>query len=576
MDDRSTLSKQALLELLQTKDNELAAKDDVIRQLEEKNADWELVYTKLWKERFEARSERYIDNPNLLGLDFGDTDEAADASEGLAAAVEEADLIPEHRRRKPRKKRNESLPAHLERYEVTADVSEEQKQCEQHGERTLLPESMWDRTETLEFMPPKLKVRVTKYPKFACTDNPECGITSPERPTGIVEGNKYDAGVAAEIISCKFGYHLPINRQQDWFAGSGWTPSRGTLLNILKNSHFIIAPLLEYFRQQVRKDSVVGCDDTGVTLLYPKELPDFNLDDPKERRIHEVFSAALKENKPSIRAKMWAYRGCAVKLNVFDFRVSRHRDGPEAFFSDYSGTLLGDCYSGFESIVVQSDGAIVRAACNYHARRKIRESTAYPTDQKQWLRWYQALSDIETRGKVLSAEQLLELRQAEAKPIWETIETWLEDVKSRTKDVILPKSDFAKALQYIRNHFTELTLYLGDPCIPFDNNETEQLMKQVAVGRKNWIFCGSVSGGERSAGFLTLVSSALRNDLHIWRYVKDVLQQLLDGQTDYEPLLPWNWAQTHPDAIRQYRVDERIERTKRKREKRTQRRNAKT
>ena len=90
------------------------------------------------------------------------------------------------------------------------------------------------------------------------------------------------------------------------------------------------------------------------------------IDDPKERRIHEVFSEALKEAKPSIRAKMWAYRGVSVKLNVFDFRVSRHRDGPLDFFENYTGTLVGDCYSGFESIVVDSNGAMVRAACNAH------------------------------------------------------------------------------------------------------------------------------------------------------------------------------------------------------------------
>ena len=84
--------------------------------------------------------------------------------------------------------------------------------------------------------------------------------------------------------------------------------------------------------------------------------------------------------------------------------------------------------------------------------------------------------------------------------------------------------------------------------------KTEQLMKQVALGRKNWLFAGSVLGGERSAGFLTLVSSAHRNDLDVWLYVKDVLEQLLAGTTDYEPLLPWNWAAAHPEAIRKYRV----------------------
>ena len=582
MSDRATLSRDQLLELLHqeeqqhattisAKDVELQVKDDIIVQLEQKNQEWELAYNKLWHERFNARSERYIADADQLRLDFGDTDEAADAADGLADAVDEVDLIPAHKRRKPRKKRNESLPEHLPRYEVIATVPDELKNCPTHGERSLLPESMWDRTETLEFEPPQLKVRVTVYQKFACENQSPCGVASPERPTGIVEGDKYDASIAAEIITGKFGYHLPIYRQQDYFAGSGWTPGRSTLLNILSGSYFVIEPLIEYFRQTVQSDSIVGCDDTGVTLLYPKTIPQFDLDDPKQRRIHEVFTKALNENKPSIRAKMWAYRGQTIPLNVFDFTVSRHRDGPELFFAHYEGTLLGDCWHGFESIACSSD-TIVRAACNSHARRKIRESTSYPADRRLWLSWYHSLYDIEDRGKAMLAEDRLALRQSEAQLIWDEIESWLAEVKLRTSNVVLPKSDFGKALQYIRNHFTQLKSYLNDPFLPMDNNETEQLMKQVAVGRKNWLFAGSVAAGERSAGFMTLVSSALRNDLSIWHYTQDVLNQLLSGETNYEPLLPWNWAAQHPEAIREYRIKERRDRADRKQTKRANRR----
>ena len=143
------------------------------------------------------------------------------------------------------------------------------------------------------------------------------------------------------------------------FAGTGWTPSRSTMLNILKRCHFILEPLLNYFKDVVLTDSIVACDDTGVTLLYPKEPPDFSAIDPedhKQQRIAEVFNDALNEGKPSIRAKMWAYRGVAVKLNVFDFTVSRHRDGPNTFFENYRGTILGDCWHGFGAIAVRVFG----------------------------------------------------------------------------------------------------------------------------------------------------------------------------------------------------------------------------
>ena len=104
------------------------------------------------------------------------------------------------------------------RYEVSTRASPEAQICAIHGEKTLIGH---DRQETLEFERPKLKVRVTLIPKFACVKSPECGVTEAIRPEGLVEGNRYDTSVAAEIVADKFSYHLPIYRQQDLFAGSG-------------------------------------------------------------------------------------------------------------------------------------------------------------------------------------------------------------------------------------------------------------------------------------------------------------------------------------------------------------------
>ena len=79
-------------------------------------------------------------------------------------------------------------------------------------------------------------------------------------------------------------------------------------------------------------------------------------------------------------------------------------------------------------------------------------------------------------------------------------------------------------------------MFVGDGRMPIDNNEVEQLMKQVALGRKNWLFLGSVEAGNRAATLLTIISTAVRNDLDVWAYVKDVLDQLLGGSTDYHSL----------------------------------------
>ena len=97
-------------------------------------------------------------------------------------------------------------------------------------------------------------------------------------------------------------------------------------------------------------------------------------------------------------------------------------------------------------------------------------------------------------------------------------------------------------------------------------------MKPVALGRKNWLFIGSVAAGERAADFFTLVSSAVRNDLDVWAYLKDVLNRLLAGETDYAMLRPDTWRRAHPEAIREYRVTERRDRADRKQSRRAARR----
>ncbi len=188
MQDFNELSRAQLQELagnqaaaLAVKDEKLAEqskevlrRDDVIQQLEAKIEELEKDYLKLWKERFDAKSERYIEDPNQLKLDYGDTDEAADAAEGLADALEEQEIeIPEHKRRK-RKKRNESLPAHLPRIVSVVDAEDADKTCPEHGEKKLLPEAMWDVLEKLVYVPPSLYVEVKKYQKYACDGQPAC------------------------------------------------------------------------------------------------------------------------------------------------------------------------------------------------------------------------------------------------------------------------------------------------------------------------------------------------------------------------------------------------------------------
>ncbi len=516
---------------------------------------------------FGSKSERYIDDPQQLKLDLGiDDEQVDDAVEGLLIAVDEVNENETNDKPPPKRRRrgDNKFPEHLDRTIVNVDFNDEQK--------TGLTHIGYDPVEKLHMSPPRFWVVETRYHKYIDPDQSDAGVSSPPRPEGgLVRGDHYDTSVVAEMIANRFGYHLPFYRQQDMFAGSGWIPSRSTLANLQASAAVLVQDFTSYLADVVRTDAVIGTDDTGVKLLLPKTIPKIDANDPKSRRAAEVITAAINSQKRHVSAKMWAYRGMQIPLNVFDFTVSRHRDGPDLFVIDskYKGTILGDCYGANTGIAMRSSGDVVHAACVSHARRHVRD--ALPTHErhgKVLMRCFRKLYDIEDRGASMEAAARLELRQSEAVAVWNQIRDY---AMTQTQD-LLPKDKMKKALNYIHNQWDALTLYLSDPMVPIDNNETEQLMKQVAVGRKNWLFIGSLTSGYQMSDLMTIVSSAIRNDLHVSQYVKSVLDALLAGSTDFESLRPDVWAKSHPEHRRAYRAEERESRHHRKRERRSKRR----
>jgi transposase len=536
-------------------------------QLARENIELQLTIKQLLARLYGRRSER-VEDPTQLKLNFQDDPQAAEA---LVDAAEEAERIVQEytvrRTLKKQKPRNEQLPDHLPRVEKIVEAEQHEKDCAEHGPKRLIG---YDIREKLMFEQPKLWVLRRLYPLYACVDHSDCGVSTPARPEGLVEGDRYDTSIATEIITAKYAYHLPFYRQQDYLASSGWTPSRSTLLNILVASELRLRPFAEYYREWALSSSGVGCDETGVTLIVPSVLPELVAGDPRSERTHEVLQKALENKRPSVTAHMWAYRPFDLPVNVFDFTVSRHRDGPDDVLQDYTGLLMGDCWSGFQKIELRSDARIKRAACWSHARRKLFEGrSSHPQQASVLLALVRELYDIEDRARTFSPEERLALRQRESRPLLTRIRAALD---GDARVPVLPKSIFAEAVGYIRNHWDALNVFTTDGRMPIDNNDVEQLMKQVAVGRKNWLFLGSVEAGVRAATLLTIISTALRNDLDVWAYVKDVLDKLLAGCSDYESLRADVWKQSHPEYVRQYRVDERRDQADRQRVHRAERR----
>jgi len=122
---------------------------------------------------------------------------------------------------------------------------------------------------------------------------------------------------------------------------------------------------------------------------------------------------------------------------------------------------------------------------------------------------------------------------------------------------LLPASRLGGAFNTIRNHWKAFDVFVNDRALPIDNNQVERLMTRIAVGTKNWFFIGSPRAGVRNASLMPLVASALRQDLDVAMYLESVITHMLRGTAKTEELLPDRWKAAHPEAVREYREQER-------------------
>jgi hypothetical protein len=271
----------------------------------------------------------------------------------------------------------------------------------------------------------------------------------------------------------------------------------------------------------------------------------------------------------SRRGRFWTYIGDEYPYSVYDFSMSRRRDGPQSFLQTFRGYLHADAYAGYDAIYLGSNHQIVEVACWAHARRKFFEASKnYPRQSHQVLEWIGQLYDIEDRARELLADARYGLRCAEAEPVLDKLGVYLTELA----EALLPKSALAKAVTYARNQWQALRCYTADGRLTMDNNTAERTLRHQAIGRKNWLFLGSQSAGPRAAVLYTILAGAKRHRLEPWTYVRELLLRMHAQDSRLEEMLPDRWAVQHPEAVLTHRLDESRKKTARKREQRQRRR----
>ncbi|MDH2240272.1 IS66 family transposase [Pigmentiphaga sp. GD03639] len=494
-----------------TRDAQIAAHDAVIaerdrvllfKQTHIDQLTQELALYKRW--RYGKRSEQL--NPAQASL----LEETMDAD--MAAIEEEvnalrASIAPKPA--EPQAPRRMRLPPELPRTDIHHEPVSTICRCgcglKRIGE---------DISEKLDYLPGVFSVERHIRGKWVC-DQCET-LTQAPVPAQVIDKGIPTAGLLAQVLVAKFADHLPLYRQESIFARAGLALPRSTLGEWVGVCGLRLQPLVDALKAEVLDRAVLHADETPVQMLKP---------------------GAGKTHK----AYLWAYTPTSydsLRAVVYDFTPSRAGEHCRTFLDDWRGKLVTDDYVGYKAGFA---AGITELGCMAHARRKFHDLHASNQSQiaGQALELFGALYGVERDVADLPADERQRMREERARPIAETLHRWLIAQRQRVPD----GSGTARAIDYSLKRWEALARYLDDGHAPIDNNWVENQNRPWAVGRANWLFAGSLRGGQRAAAIMSLIQSARLNGHDPYAYLKDVLTRLTTQRNNrIAELLPHRWT----------------------------------
>ena len=426
----------------------------------------------------------------------------------------------EEKKRKPRTSRKEMFKGLLVEEEII-DLPEDQKTCNECG---TMMEVVGQRVvrETLKFVPARLTVVKTIAKVYGC---PKCkedkaNIVSPEVPDAIIPHSYASESVVVHAMYQKFVNAVPLYRQEKDWKQMGAFLSRGTLgrwIKICSDEHFV--PVYEYFHRLLLGREFAMADETRLQVL--KE-PGRN---------------------PETDSFMWLFRSGEDGLPpiiLYRYTETRAKFNAEEFLKGFKGYLMTDGYQGYNNLP-----DIVREACWAHIRRKFCD--AIPSGKQddlsepavQGVQYCDKLFSIERycRENDYTHEQRHAFRNKKAPKILEAFWAWL-DKQNPTKG-----SRMDKAVTYARNQRQYAETYLQDGRCSLSNNPSENSIRPLTVGRRNWLFCDTPGGAHASATVYTMVEMAKAHGLNVEKYLTFLLEKRPHkGMTndELEKLTPWS------------------------------------
>ena len=445
----------------------------------------------------------------LLDLEPGVTREEVAAEAALPANEKKLARVAAPHGRSP-------LPAHLPRVEEILLVPADQRHCA----TCACPKCGigYDVTEVLDLKPVELFVRVIKREKLVCPAHPENGVATGPLGARIVPGGKLSDAFIVDVMLKKYQLHQPLYRQsQALLRDAQVAVSESTLCDSVMAAGALLVPVNAAQRDELLTGDYLQADETPVGVQSDQAPPGQN---------H--------------RAWQWQYSAPGGPV-VFDFQMSRGRDGPKKFLQCFRGVLQTDAYGAYDSVITEH---IVHAGCWAHVRRKFHDAHQLdPADAaaRDILERIGRLYRIEgsAREQKLGAVSRLDLRRERSAAEVGALRVRMQSIRTE----VLPGSQLAKACDYALRIWTRLEVFLGNGQVELDNNLAENAMRPVALGRKNWLHIGDEKAGPKIAAILSVLATCQRLGISAREYLLDVLPRIGTVSTaEVKNLTPQAWV----------------------------------
>ena len=497
----------ALLVAERAERDAIAAERD---RLASRNSRLETILAEMRRARFGRKSERLDDSQLDLALEDLETAFAAETGPGPSASA-----TPRTRAAAPKRK---PLPAHLPR--LLEIIEPETKSCPCcNGVLHVIGE---DVSERLDKVPARLRVIVTRRPRYGCRACGD-GVVQAPAPARLVRGGLPTDGLVADVLVCKYGWHLPLYRQAQIYASEGIEIDRSMLADWVGLAAGELKPLHLRLIEILKTSPKLFADETRCPVL-----------DPGRGKTKTGYLWAIaRDDRP------WG--GPEPPAVAYRYAPGRSAEHAIELLAGFSGILQVDGYAayGVAARKSASRGPLMLAFCWAHLRRQFYDLKGESDKAlaNEMLSRIAALYAIETEITGRSPEERRAVRQARTRPLADALYAHMNASLRRLSS----GAPLAEALRYGLNHWEGLCRFLDDGRIEMDTNTVERAIRPLALTRKNALFAGHDLGADSWAIIASLIETCKLNAIEPRSYLAATLTKLVNlwPMSRIDELMPW-------------------------------------